>query len=297
MQKWLELGCVFAFLSFHLVAAPLDNTRTTPLVVSYNISTQFIDPKQTYYISLLELALEKSVHAFGPYQLNPTVLEMPQGRTIKMVEQNQLLDIVWTMTSIERENQLRAVYIPLLKGLMGYRIGIIRKGDQARFDQIKTIDDLKRLAMGQGTDWPDTDILRHNGFNLVAGAAHSLLAMLVKERFDFFPRAIHEPWDELARRDDISLEQHLLLKYPAPIYFFVNKDNTLLADRLEYGLRAAIADGSFDNLFYHHPITEGIIEKARLDHRQEFEIFNPLLSEKSAELLKEPALWLTSISQ
>ncbi|MCW3174243.1 type 2 periplasmic-binding domain-containing protein [Shewanella subflava] len=265
--------------------------------VRYNLSVQFVDPKQAYYISLLEMAMSKSEPKYGPYKMTPVVIEMPQGRTIKLVESEQHLDIVWTMTSIERENQLQAVYIPLLKGLMGYRIGIIRKGDQARFNQIDSIKALKHIIIGQGSDWPDTEILQQNGFKVVSGSASQLLAMLSKARFDYFPRAIHEPWDELARSDDIELEQHLLLRYASPIYFFVNKKNTLLAERIEYGLRLAINDGSFDKLFYNHPITEGVIAKAELDKRIEFAINNPLLSPKSAELLKESQLWLTALEK
>ncbi|MCL1143301.1 hypothetical protein [Shewanella gaetbuli] len=277
------------------VLANSSNNSPTLYEVKYNISTQFVDPKQAYYISLLELALQKTTADFGPYKMTPVELEMPQGRTVKLVQANQHIDIVWTMTSIERESQLQAVYIPLLKGLMGYRIGIIRKEGQAQFDQINTLAEFKRVLIGQGSDWPDTTILQQNGFSVISGSASKLLAMLVKQRFDYFPRAIHEPWDELARRDDLALESRLLLRYAAPIYFFVNKDNVKLAARIEKGLRIAISDGSFDQLFYNHPITEGIIEKAQLDKRIEFEIANPLLSPKSAELLNEKHLWLTAI--
>ena len=104
-----------------------------------------VDPKQAYYISLLEMAMQKSEPKFGPYKMTPVEIEMPQGRTIKLVESKQHLDIVWTMTSIERENQLQAIYIPLLKGLMGYRIGIIRQGEQAKFDQVNSLNAFKKI--------------------------------------------------------------------------------------------------------------------------------------------------------
>jgi len=277
--------------------AHANTAQTSVTEVRYNLSAQFIDPKQAYYISLLKLAMDKSEPKYGPYKMTPVEIEMPQSRTIKLVESEQHLDIVWTMTSIAREHHLQAVYIPLLKGLMGYRIGIIRQGDQARFDQVDSINAFKQIIIGQGIDWPDTEILQQNGFKVVSGSASKLLAMLFKARFDYFPRAIHEPWDELRRSDDIVLEQCLLLRYASPIYFFVNKKNTLLAERIEYGLRLAINDGSFDKLFYNHPITEGVIAKAELDKRIEFAINNPLLSPKSAELLKESQLWLTALEK
>ncbi|QBF81684.1 hypothetical protein EXU30_02485 [Shewanella maritima] len=279
-----------------LALGPTTSSKSKPIIIKYNLSAEFNDSKQSYYIDLLALALEKTINE-GPYQLHAVSLAMPQGRTVKMVEQSKL-DIIWTMTSIERESEMQAVYVPLLKGMMGYRIGIIRKGEQAKFDGIDNLKRLKQVRMAQGSDWPDTQILKHSGFNVlpVPGSANQLLNMLPFNRFDFFPRAVHEPWDELPRRDDIALEQNILIKYASPIYFFVSKDNLALAQRIERGLMKAISDGSFDNLFYQHPITQDMLKKARIDERTEFEIANPLLSPTSAALLNETQLWLTDTS-
>lgn len=61
--------------------------------VRYNLSTHFVDPKQSYYIDLLRLAMEKSQDQYGDYRLLPVEMDMPQGRTIKLVEQGKL-DVV-----------------------------------------------------------------------------------------------------------------------------------------------------------------------------------------------------------
>ena len=42
-----------------------------------------------------------------------------------MVEQDDGIDIIWRMTSVDLEQRLAPVYWPLLKGMMGYRIFII----------------------------------------------------------------------------------------------------------------------------------------------------------------------------
>ncbi|MBB1318945.1 hypothetical protein H5123_15025 [Shewanella sp. SR43-4] len=262
-------------------------------IVNYNASVQGVDPKQAYFISLLALALDKSASRYGTFQMRAAMINMPQSRTLKMLAENKNIDVAWSMTSIEREAQLQAVYIPLLKGLMGYRIGIIRKGDQAQFDQLTSLEDLKKILMGQGLDWPDTNILNSNGFNVVPGPEKSLISMLLKNRFDYYPRALFEPWRDLARHSELVVEKNILIRYTAPIYFFVSKDNPRLAERIEYGLRVAIDDGSFNAMFYNHPITDGMLEKSELDKRKEFVLHNPLLSEKSASLLDEPKLWLT----
>lgn len=282
----LSLACLMCRVYAHEVSPPPITT------INYNAAIGGIDPKQAYFISLLKLALENSRDQYGDYQLNAVMIEMNQGRALKMVADNNMIDVVWTMTSIEREQQLQAIYIPLLKGLMSYRIGLIRKKDHDKFQQMD-LAQIKKTLIGQGADWPDVDILNSNGFNVVRGNDQHLIDMLLKGRFDYFPRSIHEPWRDLARYPDLVLEKKFLLKYPAPIYFFVRKDNAHLAQRIEYGLRKSIADGSFEQLFYNHPITKNMIEKSQLDKRIEITLHNPNLSKKTAALLDEKPMWLT----
>ncbi len=261
-------------------------------MVRYNISKLHPDPKQSYYIDLLTLILDASRDKFGDYQLIPVTLEMSQGRTSIMVRQGKAIDVTWRMTSKSLEQELQAVYIPVLKGLMGARIAIIRREDNAIFSPNLTLEELKALSAGQGYDWPDSDILRHNGFDVIEGSAFSMLTMLDKHRFDYFPRALHEPWLEIANNGKFIVEGHFLLKYPAPMYFFTSKKNTRLAKRIQYGFDSIIDSGAFDEFFYHHSVTRDILVKANLPQRKVFSLENPLLSEKSREILNKKSLWL-----
>ena len=49
--------------------------------------------------------------------------------------------------------------------------------------------------------------------------------MLEGGRYDYFPRGVHEPWSEITARPHLPLtvEKHILVKYPMPAYLFVNK--------------------------------------------------------------------------
>jgi len=263
-----------------------------PVIVRYNVASQDIDSKQSYYLAVLKLALHKSQPEFGPFQLEPVFVETLQGRRIKLVADEQLIDVMWTMTSRQREQELRAIYIPIMKGLMGYRIALIRRGDQKRFDRVSTLAELQALIWGQGRDWPDSDILESQGFTVMRGNSSSLIDMLSRGRFDAFARALHEPWDEVKGREDIAVESSLFIKYSAPIYFFVNNQNKQLELRIKHGLELAIEDGSFDKLFDSHPTTAEVLQRANLKNRKVFQIDNPNLSPRSRELLNNKALWL-----
>ena len=264
-----------AFFLLMLLASPL----SAEMVIRHLSGESALDARNEYFLAMLELALEKTADQ-GDWTLQPADQVMPQSLALQRLSNNDGIDVVWSMTSIEREKQNRAIRIPLMKGLMGYRLLIIRTEDQQWFRRLQTIDELRELRAGQGHDWPDTEILRANGLAVEGEAEYdSLFSLLQQGRFDYLPRAINEPWEELAARPnmDLMVEQGLLLYYPTAEYFFVNRQNTVLAERLEKGLRLAIEDGSFDKLFREHPINANAFGKANLLRRRIIRLDNPLL--------------------
>lgn len=250
------------------------------------------DKRPRYYVDLLRLVLERTQDVDGAFHLKPAEKRMFQGRAIISLQKGEALDVVWTMTSKEREEDLLPIRIPLLKGLLGYRIFLIRPQDTEKFAAITTLEDLKSLTAGQGHDWPDTKILRANGLQVItAGTYDGLFEMLERGRIDYFPRGVNEPWAELQAHPESELivEESILLKYPAAIYFFVNKKDRALANRIERGLRLMMKDGSFDEFFHTHPHTQPIFERANLEQRKTFTLENPLLPPETP--LDEEELW------
>lgn len=287
------------FLFFRLVLLICTLTININLVsatdlIRYVDSKKYPDPKQSYFVDLLTLALEASKEEFGDYQLQPVAIEMAQGRTSMMLQHNKFIDLTWRMTSHELEQKLQAVYFPILKGLMGHRIFIIRKNTQSLFSENIALKNLKKIPLGQGYNWPDTDILIANGFSVTKGYDIYLLEMLKRSRFDYFPRALHEPWHEIENEPELVVEKHLLLKYPAPIFFFVNKQNKHLQQRLTLGLTRLLDSGKFEHFFLNHPITAGILAKTDVSKRRVFELNNPLLSQQVKKLLTDERLWINT---
>jgi len=250
------------------------------------------DQRHEYYISMLRLALKKTKDIDGEFRLVATNTHMFQSRGLEQLKKNKSVDIIWSMTSKEREAELIPVRIPLLKGLLGHRIFIIRKGEESRFSRINTLVELKQLTAGQGSDWPDTQILKANGIKVVGSVNYDdLFEMLKYKRFDYFPRGVNEPWAEVKAHPNskLTVEKTLLLHYPAPIYFFVNKKNVNLAHRLERGLRIALKDGSFEQVFRRHPANREVFKLANIKTRKVFRLHNPLLPKETP--LEEKGLW------
>jgi ABC-type amino acid transport substrate-binding protein len=246
-------------------------------VLKYNQSDA--DPNGYYAAKMIKLALE---HIDTKYELEVVPGDLTQTRMVEDTLTNSL-DIIWAGTSRDLEEQLELVKIPLYKGLLGHRILIIRKEDQAKFDQVKNIEDLRKIRLGQGTAWADTKILEANGLNVVKTMKYiNLFFMLDGGRFDAFPRAVFEPFSEVEKHSGLNLtvEKHLMLVYKLDFFLFVNKNKKKLARDLELGLNRAIADGSFDKVFLSAPSVQEAITKGDLKNRLIIPLKNPLITDQ-----------------
>lgn len=285
MLLGMSLTCTTVFATEHNTAS---QTIPAPTPIRIQDLERTGDPIASYIVEILRLAIQKSGANYTIVKsTDPTV---PQARQIFDMSQNQgKLDVIWTMTSDEREAQLRAIKIPIDKGFFGWRIPFIH-GDQPRiFNKVKSINDLAQYRAGQGTQWPDTDILRHNGLPVVTGSDESLANMLSAKRFDYFPRPIIAIWNEQKNLEyrNFLIDKTFVLHYPTAFYFFVAPKQKQLADDLKRGLERAVEDGSFERTF--NKYFAGFIKAANIKKRYIFELKNPLIKEGS--LPSNPKFW------
>lgn len=247
-----------------------------------------------YVVRLLELALARSAAPGEVVRLVAVEHNYSQARLISELQRPAgQIDLLWTMTDQTREEVIWPVRIPLYKGLFGHRVFLIRASDQHRFDGVRQLHQLRQLRAGQGSQWPDTQVLRHSGLPVVTSVDfEKLFPMLRAGRFDYFPRAANEAWAELAAHPDegLAVEKGLILVYPAPLYFFVGYHNPALHRRLEQGLNAMVADGSFDQFFYSHPVVRQALSQLSGSGRHRVTLENPYLP--PATPLDDRRLWL-----
>jgi len=245
------------------------------------------DKRNKYPLVLLERALAQTAK---PYRLIAGPSGMVGKRSLHNLALGRTVDVVWSMTTQERERALRPIRIPIHKGLIGWRLPLIHRNYREQFNQLYTVEELRQLRLGQVHDWPDTNILKHNGFRVQPVQSYrGVFRMLVSGRLDYFPRSIVEIWDEAATYADsgIEVDEHLLIYYPAAFYFFVNHKDTELAEDIERGLNEMLASGEFDELFnqYNAPL----LQRAQLHKRTVIRLENPLLPE--ATPLARADLW------
>lgn len=280
LNIYIVLTCALFLLSISPYTAAEQKTVITNM--KSNVQTDYMN-------GLLKLALSYS-EKYYVYSSTAEVYSRP--RVMESVKSGSI-SVMWGGTSEEMERDFIPVRIDAYRGLMNHRLFFIRKGDQARFDKINTLEDLKLLKLGQGRSWQDASILENAGLDVVkATKKPSLYYMLDGGRFDAFPRGANEVWTELSAFPNLELtvEKRLVLIYPLPTYFFVSTKDPELAQDIENGLESAIKDGAFDKYFYGSPEVQEALEKADLPNRHAIRISNPYLPK--ATPLDRKELWL-----
>ncbi|WP_417355103.1 hypothetical protein [Gallaecimonas pentaromativorans] len=283
---------VIALFSALLMSAALN---ANPMLYRYHIPESAQDHRYDYHWALLKLALEQTSEQYGDYQLEPAPLVMSESRQFQALG-GPLLSVMISPADIENEKRLLPVRIPLDKGLIGYRVLLIRKERQAEFSRINNLEQLRKLTVGQGRDWRDVRVWQDNGFEVVQGSNYNgLFQMLLSGRFDFFSRSIVEVQDELAQRrqqmPDLAIEKSILIYYPWPFYFYFARTDAgqKLADRVQVGLMKVFNDPVlFDPLF--NRFNGAKLAQLNLQERHVFYLENPFLSAETP--LQNPELWL-----
>ncbi|MFS1701795.1 hypothetical protein [Alteromonas sp. AMM-1] len=235
-----------------------------------------------YVVSVLELTLQVTEPEYGRLTVYSNPQTTPQQRQFMNLA-NGNTDIAWSITSAERESQYLPVRVPFIGGLFGYRVLLIHVDDE-RFNYAPALAELKAMTAIQGANWPDTQILQFNEFNVI-GSYGNGLKLLHRRMIDYYPRAVHEYSQELAENPQykLKLAPHVGLKYPNPLFFFVNKNNLELAERLTKGLTMLHNNGQLNALLHSQPFYR--VADTTLSGREIHVLRNPLLTKETLDAL------------
>ncbi len=251
------------------------------------------DASHSYFVQLLQLALDKTEEDYGAAEVIITNFNVSQGRALQELESGVHIDVDWAGTNKERENILEPIRVPLIGGLLGYRIPVIRTEDIDFFEGVTILEDLRRFKAIQGSHWPDSDILESVGLKIFRVPKFEVMyPMLINKRVDYFPRGVNEVYAEVETYGNDLLTDYdkVIIAYKFPMYFFTNKNNKELAKRIEIGLIKAIDDGSFIEFLKTHPATRNIFPLERFKDSNIIYIDNPFLPELTP--INEKKLWI-----
>lgn len=269
-MKFRLIFFLFFFLKF-----AVGNACTA---IDFKIADPGYGHLESYEVGLLEIALE---HLDGDHSLSLLPSGVNQSRALSMIVDGKApYNIYFSGYSPSREATLRMVPIPLTRGLLGYRLLLTKRELLPEITLLKTVAQLKeRVTLGVNIGWPDMDILRHAGFQVVSG---SVIRLMQGDRVQAIPIGLHERNIFLSRfntgESDVEpymISHNQLIAYRFDSFFYVAKEDRKRAVLIKRGLENAYASGAFMKHFETFPaIRDGLTFYAR--HKPEtFHVTSP----------------------
>lgn len=270
--------CLFVWCLLLFIATAKASTQA--LIITHKLPELNSEERVLHEVEILQLALDKTVAEFGPYELRG-IPPMNRARTLAALNHNVYPNLILQMSyedELAEQDKLAFIPFPLDRGALSYRICFMRDTIKKSIGDLTRITQLQHYSFGSGIGWADTKILRHNNLSVVeSGTVVSLFRMTKAGRIDLFCRGPMEFFYEQQDPNSLGLtsDSHLALYYPLPKFFFAHKDNQAALDRVQKGLEIAYQDGSFNNLWSKRHITA--LTRAQLKQRNLIKLENPLI--------------------
>ena len=137
----LAAACVFTLVS----------TAPKPLMTYIHHPPESArDVRYVYQWEVLRTALEKTRPQWGEYRLVAGEVMTERRQAYELRNATGSLTVMYLGTTPDFERELVPVRIPVDRSLGGYGIFLVRAGEQARFDAVRTLDDLRQFTYGLG---------------------------------------------------------------------------------------------------------------------------------------------------
>lgn len=214
------------------------------------------DVRYLYEVELLQRALLLTEQEYGPAEAKP-LYHPTHLRGLFSLTRGKI-HVAFLATSTQYETDYLPVRVPILQGMLGYRVLLTTPAKLAKINQLKQLKDLQTQAIaGFGLHWEGARVLRENHLLMLESSQYAqLFSNLASGKVDYIPRSLNEVFNEIddqqRRGLQLSLSSKVAFFHPHIRYMFVARYNHKLAERLEKGLHKALEDGSFKAIFDKH---------------------------------------------
>jgi hypothetical protein len=216
-------NCALIMLLFLFVSTP----ATAIDIVTVNVGESENDTRVLFKNELVVNALELTKEEYGDYKIVENPNRMNIARAFRELQSGKNLSLTFAHTRPEFEQMARPVRVSIRSKVDSYRLLVVKKGQSAKFKDVKTLNDLAQFTIGLSPNWSTYKIMQENGFTIVDTPIYnSMFRMLEQGRFDFMPRAVNEVYDELALHkpvnEGLEIVPELALFIPSNSYMFVS---------------------------------------------------------------------------
>lgn len=247
-----------------------------------------------YEIGVFELALAATADQYGPCKLIAKQIGFPFKRFWKELEKGKTIKGGISAGIVpQTSDDLIAMEMPFLGGALGLRKSIIRRENAQDFENTQTFEKLKTYRVGQVINWTDIAIYQaaeipvFDTFDM-----KQLFRMLAHSRFDLIPLSILQV-DSIfeqysATNPELAIAEKTYIYYPIQTWFYFNKNDEELANRILTGFQTIFKNGAELQLFqkkYGH-----IIDSLKADKSRIYLLDSPHLSARQNQELTDKFL-------
>ncbi len=241
--------------------------------------------REAYIWEAMGAALEATVNDYGSYEIQ-LVQDINQEREdYELINDTGLITVISDSLNQNNLDNMSLLKFPVMRDLLGYRVFLIDKNRKEEFANIKTVEDLKKYQFGIGIGWNDKIVLEHAGLTVYEEPEYKMLFKDVSAGvIDVFSRGINEvigEYDLYSKQyDNLIIEDHLLLYYPLPRYYWFSKTphGDQLKERLEEGFKRIVANGKLEEIFDRYFKED--LNKLNLKDRVLIKLENPIYTEE-----------------
>jgi hypothetical protein len=243
--------------------------------------------RQSYETALLQACINVTNEEYGPADVRVDNTDYPSADDEANIFTEGADILVTVAGNVKfKDKEKSVIHQPLTKGLLGYRLLLVRDESLTKFAQIKQPQQLQSLSIGIPHTWADADLFRHNRYRVIEqGSLDDLFMLLNNGTFDYVALGVNEIEEIFKHRaipiGGISIEPSLMLYYPFPLVFYVNPHKPVLAERIDKGLKLIGLSGEHEALFSQHH--GNVAQRLNLRNRQIFTLTNPMLPDDMAD--------------
>lgn len=226
--------------------------------------------------------------------MQATVVHAPQGnerRTRYQTSHGQTpidrMPATPAWLRLVEQGKLRMVPIPLDRGLLGWRINLLRASQRDKLAQVRTAADLAHFSMGQNVGWMDVEIYRAAGIPTkeIKHWSNGAFAKQMEAGFlDLFPLGLEETLNYFLphfqkHSPQLTVAPYLLVRYPWFRFVWVapGPQTDALYQALQTGFDGTVANGQFMRVWnqHRHPL-----EARFFRERTTIDIANPVYDQR-----------------
>lgn len=232
------------------------------------------DGKHEYYEELLKKSLTVQGHSVA-IKLLPA---LPQKQIARMLD-DDMISLHWFVHTKKRDKRWIPIKIGLTNGLVGHRILFIPKNKQSLYNNINSLDDLRKTGMVNafGKNWFDRKVWEANKlpYVVVDGEWRVIYRMLPEadRGIDYFSRGANEIIKEAEHQPHLDIEKRLVLVYDRDFRFYLSSPAAKYKNLIESSLRKAKESGLMDKLVREH--FSDVFTSLNLDNRVKINLKSP----------------------